>query len=61
MMDHTKRGLFAAVMLMICIGNYTRLDGAENVRAVVFVQIFAIGALSAVVIREILSRFKNKE
>ena len=60
-MNHTKRGLFAAVMLMICIGNYTRLDGAENVRAVVFLQIFAIGALSAVVIREILSRFKNKQ
>jgi xanthine/uracil permease len=60
-MDHTKRGLFAAVMLMISIGNYTRLEGADNVRAVVFLQIFAIGALSAVVIREVLSRFKNKD
>lgn len=60
-MHHTKRGLFAAVMLIISIGNYTRLDGAENVRAVVFLQIFAIGAFSAIVIREVLSRFKNKE
>lgn len=60
-MNHTKRGLFAAVMLIICIGNYTRLEGAENVRAVVFLQIFAIGALSAVVIREVMSRFKDKQ
>ena len=60
-MDHTKRGLFAAVMLMICIGNYTRIEGAEDVRAVVFLQIFAIGALSAIVIREVMSRFKNKQ
>lgn len=60
-MLHTKRGLFAAVMLIISIGNYSRLEGTENVRAVVFLQIFAIGALSAIVIREILSRFKNKQ
>jgi len=60
-MNHTKRGLFAAVMLIICIGNYSRMQGNDNVRAVVFLQIFAIGALSAVVIREILSRFKNKD
>lgn len=59
-MNHTKRGLFAAVMLIICVGNYTRLEDAGNVRAVVFLQIFAIGALTAVVIREVMSRFKNK-
>lgn len=60
-MNHTKRGLIAAVLLMIAVGNYTRTEGAENVRAVVFVQIFVIGALTAVLIREILSRFKSKE
>jgi hypothetical protein len=59
-MDHTKRGLFAAVMLIICIGNYSRMDDAGSIRPVVFLQIFAIGALSAIVIREVLSRFKNK-
>lgn len=60
-MHHTKRGLFAAVLLLICIGNFTRSHGADGVCAVVFLQIFAMGALSAVIIREVLSRFKNKD
>lgn len=59
-MNHTKRGLIAAVLLILAIGNYTRLHGDEPVRAVVFLQIFAMGALSAIVVRELLSRFKNK-
>ncbi len=59
-MNHTKRGLIAAVLLMIAIGNFTRTDGAQNVNAVTFLHIFAIGVLTAVLIREILSRFKSK-
>ncbi len=59
-MNHTKRGIIAVVILMIAIGNLTRTEGAQHLTAVVFVHVFAIGALSAVVIREILSRFKNK-
>lgn len=59
-MNHTKRGLISAVLLILCVGNYTRMHGDENVRTVVFLQIFAMGALAAIMIREILSRFKNK-
>lgn len=60
-MNHTKRGLIAAVLLILTIGNYTRLHGQEPIRMVVFLQIFAMGILSAIVIREVLSRFKNKD
>jgi len=59
-MNHTKRGIIAVVLLMIAIGNLTRTEGAQNLSAVVFLNVFAIGALTAVVIREILSRFKNR-
>ncbi|SCX87860.1 hypothetical protein [Flavobacterium caeni] len=59
-MNHTKRGLIAAVLLMVAIGNLTRTEGAQHLSAVVFLHVFAIGALTAVLIREILGRFKNK-
>lgn len=59
-MDPKKRLLFAAVMLIICSANYMRLPDSETIRGVVFLQIFAIDALFAVVIREILGRINNK-
>jgi len=59
-MDTKKRLLFAGVMLVICSANYMRLPDSETVRGVAFLQIFAIGALSAIVIREVLGRIKNK-
>jgi len=59
-MDPKKRLLFAAVMLIICIANYMRMPDSETIRGVAFLQIFAIGALFAVVIREVLGRINNK-
>ena len=59
-MDPKKRLLLAAVMLVICAANYMRLPDSETIRGVAFLQIFAIGALSAIVIREIVGRFNNK-
>ena len=60
-MDPNKRLLFAAVMLLIVIGNFTRMTETETVRTVTFLHIFAIGALSAIVIRELLGKIWNKK
>ncbi|MER0437950.1 hypothetical protein [Emticicia sp. W12TSBA100-4] len=59
-MDAKKRRIVIAVMLMLSIGNYFRIVGNENIRAIQFLSIFVIGALSALLIRSIVEEFKNK-
>lgn len=55
-----RRIIILAVLLIISIGNYTRIVGNENIRTIQFLSIFAIGALSALLIREMAIMFKNK-
>ena len=55
-----KRRILLAVLLFISVGNYFRIVGNENVRTIQFLSIFAIGALSALLIIEMATLFKNK-
>lgn len=59
-MDARKRRIIIAVMLMLSIGNYFRIVDNENIRLIQFLSIFAIGALSALLIRSFAEEFKNK-
>lgn len=59
-MDARKRRIVIAVMLMISIGNYARLVNNDNIRPIQFLSIFAIGALTALLIRSIADEYKNK-
>jgi hypothetical protein len=58
-MENRKRKILLAVLLMISIGNYFRIVGNENVRAIQFLSIFAIGAITSLLIKELLSSFKK--
>ena len=58
-MEKRKR-IILAVLLLISVGNYFRIVGNENVRTIQFLSIFAIGAISSLLIREIATTFKNK-
>lgn len=55
-----RRRVLIAVLLMISVGNYSRLTGNENIRTIQFISIFAIGALSGLLIREIALMVKSK-
>jgi TM2 domain-containing membrane protein YozV len=55
-----RRKILIAVLLMISIGNYSRLIGNENIRTIQFLSIFAIGALSALLLNEFITLFKGK-
>jgi hypothetical protein len=55
-----KRKVILAILLMITIGNYSRLAGSENIRAIQFLSIFVMGALSGLLINEFISLFKAK-
>jgi hypothetical protein len=46
---------------MISIGNYSRIVGNENIRTIQFISIFSIGALSALLLKEIASRFMKSK
>jgi hypothetical protein len=55
-----RRRIILAVLLIMSIGNYSRIVGSENIRTVQFLSIFAIGALTALLIKEIAFMIKNK-
>lgn len=56
-----KRLVIIAVLLMISVGNFARLTNNDNIRAIQFVSIFVIGALSALLLTEIIAIFKTKK
>lgn len=56
-----KRLVIIAVLLMISVGNFARLTNNDNIRAIQFVSIFVIGALSALLLNEIFAIFKTKK
>ena len=49
------------VLLVISIGNYTRIISDGGVRPVEFLSILAIGILTGVLLTQVLSKFFNKE
>jgi hypothetical protein len=59
-MKQSKPLVLTAVILMIAVVNYTRLQGNENIRAVQFLSIFAIGMLAGVLLRGIIALIRNK-
>ncbi|QBN18185.1 hypothetical protein [Flavobacterium nackdongense] len=59
-MDTKKRTLVIAILLIISIGNYSRIIDNGTIRTVEFLSIFVIGALTALLIREIATILKGK-
>lgn len=59
-MNTKKRTVVIAIMLIISIGNYSRIIDQGTIRTVEFLSIFAIGALTALLIREVATIIKNK-
>jgi hypothetical protein len=58
-MENRKRRILLAVMLIISVGNYFRIVGNENVRTVQFLSIFVIGAISALLLKELKNSFNK--
>ena len=55
-----KRRVIIAVLLILSIINFSRLQGTNNIRTVEFLSIFVIGALSSLLINEFVTLFKAK-
>jgi hypothetical protein len=44
---------------MLSVGNFTRIVGNDNIRTVQFLSIFVIGALTALLIKELADTLKK--
>ena len=55
-----RRSIILAVSLILAVINYSRIVGNENIRTVQFLSIFAIGAISGLLLQQIIARFKEK-
>lgn len=55
-----RRIIIIAGLLVLMIANYTGLTGNENIRAIQFVRIFAIGLLSGGLLNEFFAMFRAK-
>ena len=53
-----KRRTILAVILLLSIGNFSRLTNNENIRPIQFISIFVIGAMTALLINEFIILFK---
>jgi hypothetical protein len=60
MKSNNQRTVLLAVLLITSVINYGRIIGNENIRTIQFLSIFAIGALSSLLIQQIAMRFKNE-
>lgn len=54
-----KSKIITAILLIIAIGNFSRLSATSSIRAVEFLSIFAIGALSGILLFQIIKTIKK--
>jgi hypothetical protein len=59
-MNTKKRTAVIAIMLILAIGNYSRIIDQGTIRTVEFLSIFVIGALTSLLIREVATIIKEK-
>jgi len=58
---NTKEIVIPAVLLIVTIGNYFRIVSDGSIRTVEFLNIWAIGALSGVLIFQIAKAIKGRK
>ena len=60
-MDKRKRRMVVAIMLMIAIGNFSRLTANSTIRAVEMFSILSIGIFAGFLIRDFLDGVIKKK
>jgi hypothetical protein len=59
-MQNKNRLPIIAVMLMLAIGNFSRLTGNENIRPIQYASLLAIGALVALLIQGVINKVRER-
>jgi hypothetical protein len=58
-MEKNRRIIILAVMLMLTVVNFGRILGDASIRTVEFLSIFVMGALSSLLVHELIVKFKS--
>ena len=56
-----KNIVITALLLIVSIGNYFRIISDGSIRTVEFLSIFAIGALTGILVTEVFKNMANKK
>lgn len=59
-MTNRRRVIFA-VLFILSVGNFSRIQGNENIRPIQFLSIFVMGMLFGMLVKEIVESIKNKQ
>ena len=60
-MKSNRRRIIFAVLFLLSIGNFSRIQGNENIRTIQFLSIFAMGMLFGLLVKEIVESIRNKQ
>ncbi len=55
-MNNKTKKIILTILLLLALGNYGRMSGTEQIRTIEFLSIFAIGAISALLINVIFGK-----
>ena len=58
-MKTNKKMLILAILFIVSLINFSRIGNFESIRTVEFLSIFALGAICALLIREIIATLKT--
>jgi hypothetical protein len=59
--NRNRRRIIFAVLFILSVGNFSRIQGNDNIRTVQFLSIFAMGMLFGLLVREIVESIRNKQ
>ena len=60
-MKPNRRRIIFAVLFILSVGNFSRIQGNENIRTVQFLSIFVMGMLFGLLVKEIVESIRNKQ
>lgn len=59
-MKSRKKIIILALLFIVSIANYSNIAKNDEIRSVHFLSIFALGVISAILLREIVVAIKNR-
>jgi hypothetical protein len=60
-MKSNRRKIIFATLFILSVGNFSRIQGNENIRTIQFVSIFVMGMLFGLLLKEIIDTIRNKQ
>lgn len=59
-MKSRKKIIILAILFIIAIGNFSRINSTTEIRTVEFLSIFALGAITVLFLKEVIAAIRNR-